>query len=558
MRFRQVKVVKRDSTKSLLPLKVTYEAVVIDGEDEEEDEEYNVSLVSRAWQGTKSAILSRYYGDKSVDIGKDEDNDSDDEIAEFTVRFFDRSDGALQTGDSHDDHTFHFNGYVLSSGLAKAIKVIAPYAVKRLPILIQGEAGTGKATLARAIHASSGVTGPFITVNCANLSLALFSRLLNGTRVTKGLLDQAEHGVLYLANVETLSLDMQDTLIEALERVFPYNNDDSDVNEDQAMPLLVSSCNLSIKKLLADKLFKRPLYRRLKNGFADLPSLRMQPEVLLPLLKSIIGSEGTPKTNTQRIQLRNDLLFARDVAITLTRMKLPRNYADLQSCADQLVTNLRGFQEPITGQAIREWFDGTSNQRMGSEETVSQGVQNIVPGMLNELDSATTPKNTGDSGLIRLDKQSGPVIGISMSRAWEKEHDREFQRLRLDQENWKCLILDVEIEARKLCDSMLLGESGVLKKALKENWKAEFKRVLIARWVILVMEKHEPTPEVRLHKLGWLPKDAKGKDSLKCFESYRQYCYQLGFVQPKQGNILEKSYVWPEEQAWLDKYEPPR
>jgi two-component system response regulator HupR/HoxA len=100
------------------------------------------------------------------------------------------------------------------------------YASFDVPVLLTGEAGTGKQELARAMHhASLRADKPFLALNCAGLSDDLLELELFGARrgavaglTTNriGLLQKADRGTLYLGGIETLSARLQMTLMRVL------------------------------------------------------------------------------------------------------------------------------------------------------------------------------------------------------------------------------------------------------------------------------------------------------------------------------------------------------
>lgn len=84
-----------------------------------------------------------------------------------------------------------------------------------VPVLLCGEAGTGKEAFARRLHGESGAGGPFVSVNCANEAADVLETLLFG-RDGRGAVEAAREGTLLLNAVEELSGELQLRLVRAL------------------------------------------------------------------------------------------------------------------------------------------------------------------------------------------------------------------------------------------------------------------------------------------------------------------------------------------------------
>ena len=106
-------------------------------------------------------------------------------------------------------------------------KIIGKVANNSVPVLVIGERGTGKTSVAKAIHQFSNVHDkPIISVNCNSYRSGLLERKLFGYEKGSfegavfsqfGELEKAEGGILHLANIESLSLDMQSKILFLLE-----------------------------------------------------------------------------------------------------------------------------------------------------------------------------------------------------------------------------------------------------------------------------------------------------------------------------------------------------
>lgn len=161
---------------------------------------------------------------------------------------------------------------------------------ENLPILIQGETGTGKSALARAIHdASARHDGPYIVFGCGGVPDSLVeSELLGHVKGAftgaeadrEGLFVQADRGTLLLDEVADLSLEAQTKLLRVLEdgKVRALGAKEP----VQVDVRIISSTGHGLEKLLRDGLLRRDLYFRLKGVVVELPSLRdRQEDVML-------------------------------------------------------------------------------------------------------------------------------------------------------------------------------------------------------------------------------------------------------------------------------------
>lgn len=113
------------------------------------------------------------------------------------------------------------------AALAAAVEPLRRSAASDLPIVLEGETGTGKEVVARAIHAWSGRPGPFIAVNCGALPETLAEGELFGyrkgaftgaDRSSPGLFRSADGGTLLLDEVSDLALALQPKLLRVLEQ----------------------------------------------------------------------------------------------------------------------------------------------------------------------------------------------------------------------------------------------------------------------------------------------------------------------------------------------------
>ena len=155
-----------------------------------------------------------------------------------------------------------------------------------LKILIQGETGTGKTYLAAKIHEKSGRSGNFIAVNLSSFNPQLIESELfghkkgsfTGAHADKlGAFAQAEHGTLFLDEVDSLPLDLQTKILTFIDDK-KYRRV-GDTLEKNIKTRLIFASGQSLEKLIGKGLMRKDLYYRFKAGHTiDLPPLRADVE----------------------------------------------------------------------------------------------------------------------------------------------------------------------------------------------------------------------------------------------------------------------------------------
>jgi DNA-binding NtrC family response regulator len=158
----------------------------------------------------------------------------------------------------------------------------------RHPVLIQGESGSGKETIARLIHAGSSARSPFVAVNVAAIPEALFESELFGhergaftgaSASTTGAFRDAAGGVLFLDEVGELRLDLQVKLLRAIDqkRVRPVGSR----VEHPADTRVVAASHRDLHAEAVAGRFRLDLYHRLAGIVVHVPPLRERRDEIL-------------------------------------------------------------------------------------------------------------------------------------------------------------------------------------------------------------------------------------------------------------------------------------
>lgn len=194
-----------------------------------------------------------------------------------------------------------------SSRMEEIYRLIAKVAETDSTILIQGESGTGKALVARALHFNSPrQPHPFVTVNCSALPENLLESELfghakgafTGAAVDKaGLFEEANHGTLFLDEINSMPLQLQTKLLRALqERQIRRLGDTRKIPIDVRT---ITASDKNLKTKVRAGAFREDLYYRLSVIPIEIPPLRERLEDL-PLLVNHFLERYATQTGTEQ------------------------------------------------------------------------------------------------------------------------------------------------------------------------------------------------------------------------------------------------------------------
>jgi formate hydrogenlyase transcriptional activator len=190
------------------------------------------------------------------------------------------------------------HGIIGNSGVLKSVlEQLALVAPTGSTVLIQGETGTGKELIARAIHQlSPRKNAPFITLNCAAIPGTLLESELFGHErgaftgaVTQriGRFEMANGGTLFLDEIGEMALDLQVKLLRVLqEQEFERLGT---TRTTRVNVRVVAATNRDLAQMVDDKEFRADLYYRLSVFPVSLPPLRDRPEDIPALARHFMA-----------------------------------------------------------------------------------------------------------------------------------------------------------------------------------------------------------------------------------------------------------------------------
>lgn len=306
-------------------------------------------------------------------------------------------------------------GYFAGPVLLPRLLPLKRAADAELPVVVQGETGTGKEGAARVAHLWSGRRGPFLALNCAALPEQLAEGELFGyrkgaftgaERAHPGHLRSADGGTLFLDEVADLSLPLQAKLLRALEEreVIPLG-ESTPVKFDVH---LVTATQAPLSEAVAAGRFRADLFARLDGMTIQLPPLRDRVEELPFLFMRFLAAKGrqVPAVDATLIE-------------AVCRYDWPYNMRELDRLARQLWA-LHGHEEILLA------------KHLPARITEPAAPAKASPG-ISELDSATVlAALRAAKGNI---KAAAQTLGISRQRLYrmlEEAGDVDLAQYRTD------------------------------------------------------------------------------------------------------------------------------
>lgn len=275
-----------------------------------------------------------------------------------------------------------------------------------VPVLIEGETGTGKEVVARFIHFREDTDeSPLVDLNCSAISPELFESELfgyapgafTGSRKggSPGKLELARGGTLFLDEVGDLPLSMQPKLLRVLEtRVF-YR-----VGGGKKIPFegrIVCATNADLQEAVEAGRFRRDLFHRFHVGHIRIPPLRERVEEIEPLAGLFLRRFA--KRRARRFHAIHP-----DALACLKAYPWPGNIRELENAIDRAV--LMHDAEMLEPEHLSFLGDTAGNQAFGAGS--------VGGGQAGGMDQAGTQTRGGAGGVPVLTETSFALPGGSL------------------------------------------------------------------------------------------------------------------------------------------------
>ncbi|PWB32391.1 sigma-54-dependent Fis family transcriptional regulator [Pseudomonas sp. SDI] len=269
------------------------------------------------------------------------------------------------------------------------------------PVLVEGETGTGKELVARALHFDGPRSkGPFIEFNCASIPANLLEAELFGHEKGAftdakdrrlGLVEAADGGTLFLDEIGEMDLLLQAKLLKLLEdrtirRI-------GAVKERKVDLRIISATNCNLEQMVQQGKFRRDLFFRLRIISIKVPRLFARGDDVLLLARHFLGQHGKRYGKSQ-------LRFSAEAQALLLSYSWPGNVRELRNMLEQTVL-------------------------LAQHEVIGPNQLNVCMSLVDEADELPP------AALV-----ASPVMHDSMDSMNLPEVERDMVRKMLDRTDW--------------------------------------------------------------------------------------------------------------------------
>ena len=219
-----------------------------------------------------------------------------------------------------------------SESIQRVFATMRKVAPTEVTVLIEGETGTGKELVARAIHAfSPRAESPFVAVNCAAIPKELIESELFGhekgaftgaLKARQGKFEAARQGTIFLDEIGDMSLDTQAKVLRVLEEKELQRVGGSETISVNVR--VIAATNKNLLQAVRGGLFREDLFYRLNVVTITIPALRERPDDIIRLAESFVSGGGG-----------RTVKISKKAADLLTSYAWPGNVRELKNAIDR-------------------------------------------------------------------------------------------------------------------------------------------------------------------------------------------------------------------------------
>jgi formate hydrogenlyase transcriptional activator len=277
-----------------------------------------------------------------------------------------------------------------SPGLQSVWRALQMVARTDASVLLQGETGTGKELVARAVHEESlRKQGPYVTLNCSALPAGLAESELFGhergaftgaVSRTDGLFQQAHGGTLFLDEIGDLPLEIQPKLLRVLqeqeyERLGCGRTTRVDVR-------VIAATNANLHQMVLERQFRADLFYRLNVYSILIPPLRDRRDDIRLLTTQFIRMLA-PRMNKDVREIAEEALER------LKRHDWPGNVRELRNVIERAVIHSSGPRLEI----LPEEFDVARVAKTAPTQTLADAERSHILSVLDQTNGVVSGRN---------------------------------------------------------------------------------------------------------------------------------------------------------------------